>query len=162
MLNAYCECIGEAVLGAGGESLDFIGDAVLAIFPLEGAADRATAPARAYAAAQLASRRIAATNSKHEREGLPPLAFGLALHLGDVMFGNIGTAGRLSFSVIGPSVNHVARLEGLTKTLGRSLLVTKAFAEALPQRWTDLGGHTVAGVGEPLRVLAPEPGADGS
>ncbi len=155
VLNAYFECIGEAVLEAGGEILDFIGDAVLAIFPLDGAADRAAVAARAFAAAQSAMQRIAATNSDHARDGLPALAFGLALHLGEVMFGNIGTTKRLTFSVIGPSVNHVARLEGLTKTLGRPLLVTKAFADVLPRRWADLGGHAVAGVSEPLRVLAP-------
>ncbi len=110
VLNCYFECIGRAVTEAGGEILNFIGDAVLAIFPL---ADRPNgakpAAARAFAGAQDAFRRITATNLGRKGQGLPELSFGLALHIGNVMFGNIGIPERLSFSVIGSSVNQVAR-----------------------------------------------------
>jgi adenylate cyclase len=156
VLNSYFECVGIPIIEAGGEILDFIGDAVLAIFPLAGdASQRSAIATRALAAAHEAFRRTAHANVGHKRDDMPALTFGLALHAGDVMFGNIGTAERLSFSVIGPTVNQVARLEALTKKLGRPLLASRAFAELLPIAWTDLGRHTVEGVKQPLDVLEP-------
>jgi adenylate cyclase len=156
VLNSYFECIGGAVTGAGGEILSFIGDAVLAIFPLGPGADGAkTAAGRAYDAGQDAFRRLAATNEGRRSQAQPELAFGLALHIGDVMFGNIGIPERLSFSVIGSSVNQVARLEELTKTLGRNLLVSRPFADALPASWEPLGPQAVRGIPAPIEVFAP-------
>jgi adenylate cyclase len=156
ILNSYFECVGSPIVEAGGEILDFIGDAVLAIFPLAGSrSQQSQTAARALAAAQHAFARSAEANVGRRSEDLPELAFGLALHAGDVMFGNIGTPDRLSFSVIGSSVNEVARLEALTKKLGRPLLVSKAFADLLPIGWNDLGQHVVEGVRSPLDVFEP-------
>jgi adenylate cyclase len=73
------------------------------------------------------------------------------------MFGNIGTPGRLSFSVIGPSVNQVARLEALTKEVGRPIVASRAFVDSCPGgRWDSLGLHRVQGIAEPIEVFAPE------
>lgn len=158
VLNCYFECAGGAVLDAGGEILDFIGDAVLAIFPIDAKArDRHAACARAYAAAQEAYRRISETNAGRAKRAMPQLAFGLGLHVGDVMFGNIGTPGRLSFSVIGPSVNQVARLEALTKELGRPIVASRAFVECCAGvGWESIGRHRVQGIAEPIEVFAPK------
>ncbi len=162
VLNCYFECVGGAVLDAGGEILDFIGDAVLAIFPIDGgsradAARRTEACGRAFAAALEAHRRLDRTNAARVPRAMPQLAFGLGLHVGDVMFGNIGTPGRLSFSVIGPSVNQVARLESLTKELGRPIVASRAFVESCPgSAWDSLGKRKVEGIAAPIEVFAPK------
>jgi adenylate cyclase len=156
VLNCYFECIGGAILEAGGEILDFIGDAVLAIFPIGAAAQRGEACGRAFAAAEDAHRRLDRTNAGRAQHAMPQLEFGLGLHVGDVMFGNIGTPGRLSFSVIGPSVNQVARLEALTKEVGRPIVASRAFVESCPGGgWDSLGRHKVQGIAEPIEVFAP-------
>lgn len=159
ILNCYFECMGGAVIDAGGEILDFIGDAILAIFPIEKrGVTRARAARRALKAAHDADKRLAHTNAARVEEGLPALSYGLALHVGDVMFGNIGTPERLTFSVIGSSVNEVARLQDLTKDLGRPVLASRAFADAAPGAWADLGEHPLRGVARPLHVFAPAEG----
>jgi adenylate cyclase len=158
VLNAYFEAMGGAISGAGGEILDFIGDAVLAIFTV--AEDGAAAACeRALNAAQAADASLAETNRRRAGAGEPELAYGLALHLGEVMFGNIGTADRLSFSVIGSSVNEVARLQDLTKPLGAHALVSGEFAGAVDRPWRDLGEHTLDGVSRPMRILGLPDGA---
>jgi adenylate cyclase len=157
VLNCYFGCVGGAILDGGGEILNFIGDAVLAIFPVDGeAAHRNEACARALAAAHEAQRRLDKTNAERATRAMPQLAYGLALHVGDVMFGNIGTPERLSFSVIGPSVNQVARLEALTKEIGRPIVASRAFVESCPGGgWESMGKHQVQGIAAPIEVLAP-------
>jgi adenylate cyclase len=156
VLNCYFECMGEAVTEAGGEILGFMGDAVMAIFPVrDGGLSAMEACRRALAAAHDAQRRLTITNSAREGAGLPVLKYGLALHLGNVMFGNIGTRDRLAFSVIGSSVNEVARLQDKTKELGAPLLASGTFAAALPGHWRDLGQHALRGVGAPMTIHAP-------
>jgi len=154
VLNCYFGCIGGAVMEAGGEILDFIGDAVLAIFPVDGTG-AGDACARALAAAHEAQRRLDGTNLERAGGGMPQLSYGLGLHLGEVMFGNIGTPERLSFSVIGPSVNQVARLEALTKAVGRPVVASRAFIGECPGDWEPLGRHAVQGIAEPIEVFAP-------
>lgn len=153
ILNCYFGCIGGAVMEAGGEILDFIGDAVLAIYPIDGAPE-ATCK-RVLGAAHDAQRRLDGTNLERASGGLPTLTYGLGLHLGEVMFGNIGTPDRLSFSAIGPSVNQVARLESLTKTVGRPIVASRAFMKACGGAWEALGRHAVQGIAEPIEVFAP-------
>jgi adenylate cyclase len=156
VLNEYFECIGGAVLEAGGEILDFIGDAVLAIFPIDPEkANPGDACAIALGAAKKAQSRIDRANEEHASNGMPTLSFGLALHIGDMMFGNIGTRERLSFSVIGPSVNQVARLEALTKVVGRQIVASKPFAQTCLGAWESLGKHQVQGIANPVEVFAP-------
>ncbi len=158
-LNEYFEATAGAVLEAGGDVLSFIGDAVLAIFPIgEGEDGAATGCNKALEASSKAETRLAKTNKARARRSAEPLVFGLGLHVGDVVFGNIGVPERLSFSVVGPVVNTVARLESLTKTLNRPILVSAKFADTLPIAWHSLGHHTVSGITEPLEVYAPASG----
>ena len=151
-VNGYFECTAGAVLANGGEVLRFIGDAVLAIFPIRDG-DSQSACELAMAALRDADKRLEAVNGERERSGLQALDYGLGLHVGDVMFGNIGVPERLEFSVIGPAANEVARIESLTKTLGRRALASADFARAVPGDWESAGEHALKGVGEPLEVM---------
>lgn len=155
-LNTYFECSAGAVLAGGGDVLRFIGDAVLGIFPIgAGRFDETEACQRALDAAADAEARLAAANRAREAEGLVPLAFGLGLHMGDVLFGNIGIPERIEFSVIGPAANEVARIEGMTKALGHAVLLSADVARHLEVPLQDLGEHAFAGVAEPRRLFAP-------
>lgn len=89
-------------------------------------------------------------------QGLPPLPFGSALHVGEMLWGNIGTADRLDFTAIGSAVNLVSRLEGLCRTLGRTVLVSGAFAAETTQPLIPLGEHRLRGIAEPCAVFAPQ------
>ena len=154
-LNTYFECAAGAVLDHGGEVLRFVGDAVLAVFPISGV-DGATRSARmALAASRDANARLDEINSNRAREGLASLRFGLGLHVGELLYGNIGVPTRVEFSVVGTAANEVARLEDLTKIVGERVVVSRAFSEALPLEWRPLGQHSLKGVGEPQDVFAP-------
>ncbi|MEN8195631.1 MAG: adenylate/guanylate cyclase domain-containing protein [Pseudomonadota bacterium] len=155
LLNGYFECTAGAVLDHGGEVLRYIGDAVLAIFQVDGPGGDARAARMAMAAAQDARAHLARLNRSRGERGENPIDFGLALHVGEVMFGNVGVPERIDFTVIGPAVNEVARLEGLTKTLGRRIIVSNAFSRLLPLDWEALGENTLRGVGSGRRVYAP-------
>lgn len=159
LLDRYFEAVAGPVAEAGGQILLLIGDAVLAIFPVEEGAGRqageAAACRAALAAAAEARQRLAATNAA--RVGEPPLAFGLGLHLGGFLFGNIGVPDRLQFTAVGPAVNLAARLEALSKRLDEPLLASGAFVARLPDRgWRDLGSHALRGLAGRHRVYAPE------
>ena len=155
ILNSYFQCTAGAVLDHGGEVLQFIGDAVLAIFHVDGIDGRTRAARAALAAAHDADRRLAEVNARRKEFGEQSLDFGLALHVGELMFGNIGVPERVDFSFIGPAANEVARLESLTKELGRRIVVSKAFADLLPRNWERLGSHQVQGVEKAMTVYAP-------
>ncbi len=152
LLNDYFDCVGGPIEDSGGEILKFIGDAVLAIWPLDGGAP-AEICRKALAAAHKARQGLAALREKHDQGGA--LDFGMALHVGDVMYGNIGTAKRLDFTVIGPAVNLAARLEGLTRALGAPLLLSPDFVNAADIAARSRGRHGVKGVNEPIEVFAP-------
>jgi adenylate cyclase len=124
-LDRYVEAVVEAVRGGGGDVLKFLGDGVLAIFPVE--ASRTDACRAALDAVAAARERLAGSAAA---EGTP-LAFIAALHVGQVVYGNIGSPDRLDVTVLGPAVNLVSRLEGLAKELGRPLLCSAAFAAGL-------------------------------
>ncbi len=141
-LNAYFNCLAGAILENGGEVLRFIGDAALAIFPIDrGAAD---ACRQALAAARLAAERVAADNAAHP--GRAAIRYGIGLHLGEVTYGNIGVPQRLEFTVIGSAANAAARVESMCKTLNRTLVVSSAFAEACPEKLASLGRHKLKDV----------------
>lgn len=154
-LNDYFECTAGAVLEHGGQVLSFIGDAVLAVFPIGQSTSREQAACQAMEAARQARQRLQVLNQRRADDMLVPLAFGLGLHVGDVHYGNIGVASRIDFSVIGRTVNEVSRLESLTKVLGEPLLVTQAFAQSLSRKWRQLGAFPVKGISEGLVVYAP-------
>ena len=156
VLNSYFEAAAGAVVAHGGEILGFIGDAVLAIFPIaEGGSSAADACGRCVLAQADAEARLAAVNQEREAHGHEPLRFGLGLHVGDAVFGNIGIPERLAFTVIGAPVNEVARLEGLTKDLGEPVLATDAFVCHLETPWRSLGRHEMRGVEATVELFAP-------
>jgi len=148
LLNDYYECVLGPVEARHGEILRFIGDAALAIFPI-GNAPAAVACATALAAARESIGRMAELNARRER----PLRFGIGLHLGLVMHGNIGTPSRIEFTVIGAAANEAARIEGLCKTLGENLLISEAVARHLHAPLRSLGRHALRGVGEPVEIF---------
>ena len=154
LLNRYFECSAGAVLAEGGRVVQFIGDAVLGIFPIDHDAARADACAAAMAAARRARYDLERFNTERAGAGREPLALGIGLHVGDVKYGNIGVPERLQFDVIGRAVNEVVRLEGLAKTLGRQILASGAFARSLPLAWEELGRYELRGLGEPREVFA--------
>jgi uncharacterized protein (DUF427 family)/class 3 adenylate cyclase len=144
-LNEFFDCMAGAVLEQGGQVLRFIGDAALAIFPVVDT-DAHMAHERALGAAIEAHRRIGKVNAEREEKGLLPLDYGLALHIGDVIYGNIGTAERLEFTVIGDAANYAAHLESMCKTLHRNILVSADFARYFPERFESLGLHPLNGI----------------
>src|SRR5262249_53297838 len=125
-LDAWFDRAAGAVHAFGGEVLKFIGDGMLAIFPVTGTpAAACDAALRAVVAARAG---MAHLNAGRQQQGLPTLSFGAALHLGEILWGNIGSSNRLDFTAIGPAVSLVSRLEGLCESLGRSGLVSVAGA----------------------------------
>src|SRR5262249_37084098 len=153
MLNAYFGPMCDAVEAHGGEVLKFIGDAMLAIFPV--ADDAAAACRRALAAAQAAQTSLRQENAERTRAGRPNIAYGIALNLGDVMYGNIGSDTRLDFTVIRPAVNLAARIEALCSQLGRSLPLSAEFVAAGGTPAQVLGEFALKGVADVQRIYAP-------
>lgn len=155
-LNQWFDRIAGAVHAFGGEVLKFIGDGILAIFPVT----REPRAACHAAVSAISAARLGMTHLDNERrsQGLPALPFGAALHLGEMFWGNIGAADRLDFTAIGPAVNLVSRLEGLCKPLGRSVLVSGAIAAVTDAPLLALGTYQLRGIAEPCAVFAlPEP-----
>jgi adenylate cyclase len=155
LLDQYFEHVAAPIADRGGEILKFIGDAILAVFPIgdDGPADPCR---RALAAAQAVLVDLAAW-AAHASE---PVSVGVALHVGRVMYGNIGGRERLDFTVIGAAVNEVCRVEAMCKTLGEPLLMTDAFAAALgDDAVVSLGEHALRGVSLPQRLLTVRPPA---
>jgi class 3 adenylate cyclase len=151
-LNAWFDRIAGATHAFGGEVLKFIGDGVLAIFPVTTDSPRDACRA-ALQAVQAARAGMAHLRTAREQQGLRPLSFGAALHLGDIFWGNIGAADRLDFTAIGPAVNLVSRLEGLCKPLNRSVLISGAVAAHAEGSLIPVGTHTLRGIAAPCAVF---------
>ncbi len=152
LLNDYFDAMSTPIEKHGGEILKFIGDGMLAVFPLSDpqACDKLL---KAVAEARLA---MLALNEDRVQKGWDPLGYGIGVHVGDVMYGNIGSRARLDFTVIGPAVNIASRLETLTKEVGRHILFSAAFVErsACAARLDRIGHFPLRGVGEPIEVFA--------
>jgi adenylate cyclase len=151
-LDAWFDRIAGAVHAFGGEVLKFIGDGVLAIFPVHGGSprDACEAAVRAVAAARVG---MAHLDAQRRQQGLPPLPFGVALHLGEILWGNIGAADRLDFTAIGPAVNLVSRLEGLCRPLEKTVLVSGTLAAETDVTLIPLGTHVLRGIVSPCAVF---------
>lgn len=150
-LDAWFDRVAGAVHAFGGEVLKFIGDGVLAIFPVTGAPTEACESAlRAIVAARAG---MAHLDAARQAQKLPPLPFGAALHLGEMLWGNIGAADRLDFTAVGPAVNLVSRLEGLCRPLGRSVLISGAIAAEVATPLVPLGEHVLRGIATPCSVF---------
>ncbi len=153
-LNLYFDCVVGAIIDHGGEVLKFIGDAVLAIFPIENPSEpHPDACARALLAVGAADQQISEVNLSRGAEGQPLLTFGTALHRGTITYGNVGTERRLDFTVIGPAVNEAARIEDLCKTLDEPVLMSSAFASGAPDALISLGEHLLRGVKGPQEIF---------
>jgi adenylate cyclase len=151
-LDGYFERVGAAIAGHGGEILKFVGDAVLAIFPAGDDAGRACRDA--LAAARDVNAALATHNQERGARGEPALLVGIALHLGDLFYGNIGAHDRLDFTVISAAVNETCRLESLCKPLATGLALSEDFVHAAGLADAiDLGAQTLKGVRRPVRVF---------
>ena len=152
-LDAWFDRIAGAVHAFGGEVLKFIGDGILAIFPVSGETPRGACDA-ALRAVSAARAGMAHLDQARSKQGLQPLPFGAALHLGEILWGNIGAADRLDFTAIGPAVNLVSRLEGLCKPLGKTVLVSGALAAETNTPLVALGTHELRGIASACAVFA--------
>ena len=152
LLNGYFDAISEPIGRHGGEILKFMGDGLLAIFPLS----EPSACANLLRALAEARDAMVALNQNHSEIGRSPLNYGVGVHVGDVMYGNIGSQSRLDFTVIGPAVNMASRLEALTKQLGRRVLLSRAFADLVQSDFEleRVGEYQVRGFSEPIELFA--------
>ena len=155
ILNTLFDAQAIAIRDRGGEILKFIGDGILAVFPIE---DMATIPSVARDAVAAAHTALAAVRRLVGDPAMadePPLEIVVALHIGTVSYGNIGAADRLDFTVIGPAVNLVSRIEGMAKALDRPILVSSDFAQALGDGLVSVGLHHLRGLAMPHELFAP-------
>jgi adenylate cyclase len=147
LLDAYFDAIAQPVVARGGEILKFIGDAMLVIFPCEADQDAiCTACDLALEAAVEAVERVRALNDTHRPADGTTIECGVAVHVGEVMYGNIGAADRLDFTVIGHAVNLVARLSKLCADLDRAVLISSAVAAMSRRELASLGQHELKGI----------------
>jgi adenylate cyclase len=152
ILNLYFDCQVSAIRAHGGEVLKFMGDGLLAVFPIAEADDdvhevcgRALEAARESRASVEAMRYLVGETIEHFR-------FGVALHVGKILYGNIGGGNRLDFTCIGPAVNLAARLEKIAARLHRTIVASEGFAGACDGGWADLGEFPIAGFSKAERV----------
>jgi adenylate cyclase len=153
ILDDYFDAIVTPVGARKGDTLKFMGDGVLAIFPAADDDDFSTASVRALEAATEGLDRLAVINKARRETQKSEVRIGIGLHLGEVIFGNVGAADRLDFTVIGPAVNLASRIEGMTKRLLRPILVSSDFARICPRPLVSLGFHPVRGLFEPEEVF---------
>jgi adenylate cyclase len=159
LLNDYAEVVVSAVHGHGGDVLKLVGDGTLAIF----AADhREQACRAALAAAGGVHKGVVKLNEKRAAIGSPVSRVYLALHVGDVFYGNIGSRDRLDFTIIGPAVNEVSRILAMNRSVEQDLLLSADFAYAagpeVRRRLVSVGRYALRGVAQPLELFTPEPG----
>lgn len=156
-LNEYFSMVVEAIHAEGGVVDKFIGDAVMAVFGLEGERCPPDAPDRAFRAALAMRKGLFEVNARLTARGLPEIANGTGLHLGTMVAGNIGSEDRLEYTVIGDAVNTASRLEGLCRTLGSPLVVSQVFRERLSNDYQEqlrpMGDIAVKGKQAPVSVF---------
>lgn len=155
MLDAYFDRMAEPLTAHGGQILKFMGDGMLGTFDLKGK-PRGSVCRDALNAAAAALDAVSRLNEERSRAGKPTMPLDLALHLGDVLYGNVGSADRLDFTVVGPAVNEASRIEALCQELGCHLLISQALAEAAKsccERLVSLGRHKLRGVRAPQELF---------
>jgi adenylate cyclase len=153
ILNQYFDCQVPAIRKHGGEILKFMGDGLLAVFPIaKDGGNLGEVCGRVLDAAHEARASVDAMRYPSGEE-VERFRFGVALHIGGILFGNIGGLSRLDFTCIGPAVNLAARLEKIAGRLGRTVVASSAFAGVSATGWTDLGEFPIAGFSKPQRVF---------
>jgi adenylate cyclase len=158
VINDYFGLVGATAARHGGQVVQFIGDAILIYFAVPEDGLDAVACRRALDAAGEARRELAAWNRLRARSALPPIEFGLGLDFGNIIHVNVGAEGRQAFNIVGPAVNRAARIEELTKALGRPVLASGDFAAALGQKLRSLGPHRLRGIAQPVEIVEPRDG----
>lgn len=152
ILNHYFDCQVAAIRGHGGEVLKFMGDGLLAVFPIdEYVGDAADVCAGVLEAAR-ESRASVEALAIPVGDAVERFRFGVALHVGNILYGNIGGGNRLDFTCIGPAVNLAARLEKITGRLGRTVVASEGFANVCRHDWLELGEFPIAGFSKAQRV----------
>lgn len=149
-LDAYFDVVVQSVEEMGGDVLKFMGDGILSVFPIREPADRPHQCQQAVRAARGVLVGLAALNDTRAEAKKQPLDLGIGINVGQVSYGNIGSPGRLDFTVLGGAVNVASRIEGLTKTIGHRALVTSAIAETSPEFFSACGSHKVRGLADPI------------
>jgi adenylate cyclase len=153
ILNQYFDCQVAAIRSHGGEVLKYMGDGLLAIFPIdEYVGDEQQVCSRVLEAAQQ-SRASVAELQYPIGDTIERFRFGLALHVGPILYGNIGGGNRLDFTCIGPAVNLAARLEKIASRLHRTVVASEGFAGICRGGWSDLGEFPIAGFSKAERVF---------
>ncbi|MEM8751185.1 MAG: adenylate/guanylate cyclase domain-containing protein [Pseudomonadota bacterium] len=151
-LDGYFEVVVQAVEEQGGDVLKFMGDGILSIFAVSNAEERDDKCRCAALAARNALTGLAALNNTRRNAGQPELDMGIGMNVGQVSYGNIGSPGRLDFTVLGSAVNLASRVESLTKTIGTRVLATAAVANAAPNLFAQCGQHKVRGLLQPIHI----------
>jgi adenylate cyclase len=155
-LNTFFDGVAAAFVDGGGEILSFVGDGFLAIYPSGGSPkERREACQQAHVAALTAATRMREHNEKRKKNGLIEIRYGIGLHIGSVMFGNVGLPDRLAFSVFGAAVNEATRLEALTKTYNARIVASGEFRSRCEGHWQELGSATLRGLSRPIKVFSP-------
>jgi adenylate cyclase len=159
LLNDYADLVVSAVHDEGGDVLKLIGDGTLAIFASD---DRAVAALAALASLTRVRKGAEEVDRRRAERGLPTTQVYLALHVGDVFYGNVGSKDRLDFTVIGPAVNEVSRMLALSRSVEQDVLLSAGFREALGpalrRRLVSLGRYALRGVAQPQELFTLEPG----
>lgn len=152
ILNQYFDCQVSAIRTHDGEVLKFMGDGLLAVFPI----DEYVGDIRKVCAQVLQAARESRANVEALQypigDTIERFRFGVALHVGRILYGNIGGGDRLDFTCIGPAINLAARLEKIASRLHRTIVASRAFADACPDNWADLGEFPIAGFSKAERV----------
>ena len=152
ILNQYFDCQVNAIRQRGGEVLKYMGDGLLAVFPIdEYVGDEQQVCSRVLEAAH-ESRASVADMKYPIGDAVEQFRFGVALHVGRILYGNIGGGNRLDFTCIGPAVNLAARLEKIASNLRRTVVASEGFAGICRGGWSDLGEFPVAGFSKAARV----------
>lgn len=157
-LNQFFDAVAAPFNRKGGQIMSFIGDGFIAVYPCERHRSQSEIACQAaLAAARSATARVTDLNLRRKEKGLTDIKFGIGLHVGNVMFGNVGLTDRLTFSVFGSAVNEVQRLQVLTKKYPHSILASKDFASYCgASNWLTLGSEELAGIKQKLTVLSPD------
>ncbi|MDG4915911.1 adenylate/guanylate cyclase domain-containing protein [Mesorhizobium sp. WSM4983] len=157
-LNQFFDAVAAPFNRKGGQIMSFIGDGFIAVYPCERHRSQSEIACQAaLAAARSATARVTDLNLRRKEKGLTDIKFGIGLHVGNVMFGNVGLTDRLTFSVFGSAVNEVQRLQVLTKKYPHSILASKEFASYCgASNWLTLGSEELAGIKQKLTVLSPD------
>lgn len=153
-LDDYFELVVQSVEENGGDVLKFMGDGILSVFVITDEDERDHMCRQATSAARSVLERLATLNQARTSAGHLQLDLGIGINVGQVSYGNIGSPGRLDFTVLGSAVNTASRIEGLTKTVGERVLATSTVVSAAPDLFTERGRYQVRGISDPIEIFS--------